>query len=128
MDNRASSAPKPVQVILASINIIVTELISIAWELTELEFLTGVPISVLLNQTSAATNLSLANIPKPDPRTSEDCLFLDVFTPKSVFDSRDKRNDDNHGGEFSGSLNAARALKIISPGPGLDIWRWLYRW
>jgi len=27
-----------------------------------------------------------ASTPTPDPRTTEDCLFLDVFVPKAVFD------------------------------------------
>jgi carboxylesterase type B len=27
-------------------------------------------------------------IPPPDPRETEDCLFLDVLVPKAVFDSR----------------------------------------
>jgi len=29
-----------------------------------------------------------ASAPIPDPRTTEDCLFLDVFVPKAVFDMK----------------------------------------
>jgi len=76
----------------------------VAWELTEYQFLSGTPLSVLINQTAQAGNLSLASIPPPDPRTSEDCLFLDVFVPKSIFDTKatndSKRNSDRDAGEF----------------------------
>lgn len=80
---------------------ILVELISAAWELIEEDFLEGVPLSVLINQTTAAANLSLASIPPPDPSTSEDCLFLDVFVPKSIFDCKSERNN---GGKFFPSI------------------------
>ncbi len=35
----------------------------------------------------AAIQASNASAPAPDPRTNEDCLFLDVVVPKSVFDA-----------------------------------------
>ncbi|KAL9577504.1 MAG: hypothetical protein Q9212_006323 [Teloschistes hypoglaucus] len=45
-----------------------------------------------------------ADIPPVDPRTSEDCLFLDVLLPKSVWVSRDKSRVPVlvyiHGGGF----------------------------
>ena len=34
---------------------------------------------------AAAAANPKALTPTPDPRTSEDCLFLDVFVPKAVF-------------------------------------------
>jgi hypothetical protein len=107
MGNKVSFALKLIQVIFTAAHAILAELICTAWELTQTEFLSGTPLSVLINQTSSASaNLSLASIPAPDPLTSEDCLFLDVFVPKSIFDSNatknSKRNDnDNKGGEFS---------------------------
>lgn len=104
MGSRVSFALRLAQVIFTAGHTILVELIFAAWELTELHFLSGTPLSVLINQTSASTNLSLANIPPPDPRTSEDCLFLDVFVPKSIFDSKATKNskrNDNKGGEFS---------------------------
>lgn len=38
--------------------------------------------------------LYLANAPpsQPDPRTSEDCLFLDVVVPKKIFDNANNRH------------------------------------
>jgi hypothetical protein len=112
MDSKVSFALRRVQVILLLQHIISPVLISVAWELTEFDFLTGTPLSVLINQTSQAGNLNLSSIPVPDPRTSEDCLFLDVFVPKSIFDSKatkdSKRNSDSDAGEFIDS----RALTI----------------
>jgi hypothetical protein len=98
MGNRVLSVPRLIQVILNAAHTILVELISAAWELIEEQFLEGVPLSVLINQTTAAANLSVSSIPPPDPGTSEDCLFLDVFVPKSIFDCKSKRNS---GGEFS---------------------------
>ncbi|KAL9106968.1 MAG: hypothetical protein Q9227_008091 [Pyrenula ochraceoflavens] len=41
------------------------------------------------NSTAAAVNASLASIPPSvDPRTTEDCLFLDVVAPKTIFDAK----------------------------------------
>ncbi|KAH8814850.1 Alpha/Beta hydrolase protein [Xylogone sp. PMI_703] len=56
-----------------------------AWELIAAQFLSGVPVSTLLNESSSP---SAAQIPPPAPGTSEDCLFLDVFVPEDVFKSR----------------------------------------
>ena len=58
-----------------------------AWELLAAEFvpayLTGQPFNL-----SAAT-AALANMtgppPAQDPRTTEDCLFLDVYVPQKIF-------------------------------------------
>lgn len=48
-------------------------------------YLTGQPFNV------SAAEAALANYsgpaPAPDPRTTEDCLFLDVYSPKKVFDA-----------------------------------------
>lgn len=35
----------------------------------------------------AAIQASNASAPAPDPRTNEDCLFLDVIVPKPIFDA-----------------------------------------
>jgi hypothetical protein len=56
----------------------------VAWEATAIEYISGVPLSTLENQT---TTPSLSDIPKPDPRTSEDCLFLDVIVPGAIYNS-----------------------------------------
>lgn len=112
MDNRVSSARKRTQVCPPTFDVIVRRLIFAAWELTELKFLTGTPLATLLNQSSTAANLSLSSIPAPDPRTSEDCLFLDVMVPKKIYDKRVKEHEredeccdcapgQGKGGEYS---------------------------
>lgn len=37
-----------------------------------------------------AIQLQNATAPAPDPQETEDCLFLDVFVPKKVFDNRNQ--------------------------------------
>jgi carboxylesterase type B len=32
-------------------------------------------------------NINLSSLPSPDPRASEDCLFLDVIVPTTIFNS-----------------------------------------
>lgn len=39
------------------------------------------------NETVTALQASNVPPPRPDPQTNEDCLFLDVVVPKSVFDA-----------------------------------------
>ena len=41
------------------------------------------------------SSITVSSLPPVDPRTNEDCLFLDVLTPKSVYDSKD--NDTGKG-------------------------------
>ncbi|KAG0646665.1 Carboxylesterase patB [Hyphodiscus hymeniophilus] len=52
-----------------------------AWLLTEQQFIAGVPLATLLNESSSSAP-SLSNLPTPDPSTSDDCLFLDVMVPE----------------------------------------------
>lgn len=60
-----------------------------------------------LNGTTSEFNYTLAeqqlefylqNAPpsQPDPRTSEDCLFLDVVVPKKIFDNANNRHRRRH--------------------------------
>lgn len=68
--------------------------------------MTGTPIATIVselqNQTSLTANASVADlvalIPKASADTAEDCLFLDVVVPKSIFAAKKKRN--HKGGEF----------------------------
>ena len=48
-------------------------------------YLTGQPFNLLAAE-AALANLS-TTLPIQDPRTSEDCLFLDVIVPKKIFQS-----------------------------------------
>ncbi|RFU25191.1 hypothetical protein B7463_g11146, partial [Scytalidium lignicola] len=54
-----------------------------AWLLIAEQYLSGVPVATLLNESNSPA--SSAQIPPPAPGTSEDCLFLDVFVPEDVF-------------------------------------------
>ncbi|MCJ1477093.1 hypothetical protein MMC13_005764 [Lambiella insularis] len=67
-----------------------------AWTLITAEFLpdyfTGQPFN--LSAAEAALLNSTAPPPAPDPRTTEDCLFLDVHTPQKVFE----KNGSSGGG------------------------------
>ncbi|KAF2201520.1 acetylcholinesterase precursor [Delitschia confertaspora ATCC 74209] len=67
-----------------------------AWSQAATQFLTASVLGFPYNtsQPLALPN-STAQFPKQDPRTSEDCLFLDVFAPKSIFENANKTK--NHG-------------------------------
>lgn len=61
-------------------------------------YVTGRPFN--FNATVTALQARNASAPAPDPRTNEDCLFLDVIVPKSVFDAGQryrKRGGAQHG-------------------------------
>ncbi|ELR09469.1 hypothetical protein VC83_00616 [Pseudogymnoascus destructans] len=61
-----------------------------AWLLTAQAFLTGTPIENLTRPGSGSGSgggFSLDDIPKPAAGTTEDCLFLDVYAPKSIYDA-----------------------------------------
>lgn len=48
------------------------------------DYLTGQPFN--LSAASTAVASASGSLPPQDPRTSEDCLFLDVIAPKTIFD------------------------------------------
>ncbi|MCJ1356216.1 MAG: hypothetical protein MMC33_006210 [Icmadophila ericetorum] len=48
------------------------------------DYLEGIPFNLTAAEIYLA-NMSTGVLPKQDPRTSEDCLFLDVYPPKKVF-------------------------------------------
>jgi hypothetical protein len=50
-------------------------------------YLTGQNISNYTNPTHATTALQSSSALSIDPRTSEDCLFLDVIVPQKIFNS-----------------------------------------
>ncbi len=71
-----------------------TLLTIVAWLLTAQAFLTGTPIENLTrpgSDSGSGGGFTLADIPKPDPATTEDCLFLDVYAPKSIYDAKPKK-------------------------------------
>ena len=60
-----------------------------AWTPLQYEFSLAYAQGIPFNMTAAAAALAAANLSTtPDPRTTEDCLFLDVFVPKNIFNNR----------------------------------------
>jgi carboxylesterase type B len=60
-----------------------------AWEKIATDFVQNYLIGFPFNYTKAADKLPKDPPTTRDPRTSEDCLFLDVQVPKSVWDTND---------------------------------------
>lgn len=61
-----------------------------AWEVIAGEFLAeyyaGKPYDASpANIAAVNATVTAANLPQPDPRTTEDCLFLDVVVAESIF-------------------------------------------
>ena len=68
-----------------------------AWELIaaqfDLAYLTGQPFNLTAAE-GALAGLS-GKLPPPDPRTTEDCLFLDVVVPQTIFKKATNGSTDN---------------------------------
>jgi carboxylesterase type B len=60
-----------------------------AWSAAGFESSLAYALGIPFNLTAAEAALAAANLSStPDPRETEDCLFLDVFVPKHIFNSR----------------------------------------
>lgn len=72
-----------------------------AWLPNQIEFLgaylTGGNISQYTNPTNSTTGTGNSSLPTPDPRTSEDCLFLDVIVPEKIFNSATAKKKRQEG-------------------------------
>ena len=103
-----------------------------AWLLTAEQFLSGVPLATLMNESSSSSP-SLSDLPKPDPRTSEDCLLLDVIVPVTIFNNRTGKykrsgHHPSKGGQYQLSCLCIRPfLTWSSCCNGLDLWRRIHR-
>jgi acetyl esterase/lipase len=67
-----------------------------AWALIQKQFLSGVYVSVLANIAKKYPIINAPEISAPNPRTLEDCLFLDVIVLVSIYNStyvRQKRGE-----------------------------------
>lgn len=56
-----------------------------AWEATALTYLTDILLGIPFNTSAPPVNTNSSTT--IDGRTSEDCLFLDVFVPQQIFES-----------------------------------------
>lgn len=72
-----------------------------AWGLIAANFtpayLTGQNFSYEAAVAALSKSLGSAGVPAQDPRTTEDCLFLDVVVPKQVFDGAQNTSCSNPG-------------------------------
>ena len=101
-----------------------------AWILTAEQFLSGVPLATLINESSSSTP-SLADLPTPDPRTSEDCLLLDVMVPVNIFSNQTRKQKNGRkqgckGGQYyhlHSKLSSDSLLTSNSSCDGVDL-RW----
>lgn len=59
------------------------------WSAIGFNFSLAYALGLPFNFTAAEAALAAANLSStPDPRETEDCLFLDVFVPKHIFNNR----------------------------------------
>ena len=52
------------------------------------DYLAGIPFNLTATEEANAAAASTTPVPPPDPRITEDCLFLDVLVPQKVFHSK----------------------------------------
>ena len=71
-----------------------------AWELIAAEFdpdyLAGIPFNTSAAVSSSSSS-SARTLPPMDPRTTEDCLFLDVVVPQAIFNKASNTTNDTSG-------------------------------
>jgi len=53
-----------------------------------LAYVQGLPFNFSAAEAALQADLESGHGPPVDPRTSEDCLFLDVFVPKAIFEKQ----------------------------------------
>jgi hypothetical protein len=92
------------------------------------QYTAGLPINV--SSGSAADQL----LPPIDPKTIEDCLFLDVMVPEEIFETA----EDGSGAPLLGQwpilsnldVNGVHSLAVHFPMNlnSLDSWRRIHRW
>ena len=93
-----------------------------AWELIALEFVEDYVTGQTFNA-SAGAGSSSGKFPPQDPRTTEDCLFLDVLVPQPIFKKASKEKHHGQGapvlvwiyggGYTSGEKSAYNAAGLI---------------
>lgn len=100
-----------------------------AWLLIAAQFipayLSGIPFNATTLGSSSSNSSSAPKLPPIDPRTTEDCLFLDVVVPQTVFNKASNTTNNTCGapvlvwiygggytaGDKSGSGNPAGLIK-----------------
>jgi cholinesterase len=74
------SSPEPTPGIQNGQTAVICPQAEAEWIDVDFEFLSGLPLTG-----GPVPNYTEADIPPTDPRTSEDCLFLDVLVPEDTF-------------------------------------------
>ncbi|KAK9481761.1 Alpha/Beta hydrolase protein [Lipomyces starkeyi] len=83
-------------------------------------FLTGTTDLAVLAavQTEERLNRTPGTIPAPDPRTSEDCLFLDVIVPTEIYESTHAKCNRQPGCKNTGNCSTGATVIIWIFGGG----------
>lgn len=68
--------------------------------------------------------LNISSIPLPDPRTTEDCLFLDVIVPRTIFNSKNGRESRQH--PFDSRYHSGKPQKEAASHGGAPVLVWIY--
>lgn len=68
-----------------------------AWTSVAPTFVLDYLLNIPFNASSVSVPTS-GPVPVQDPRTDEDCLFLDVHVPKKIFDKRQQGSFGGYGG------------------------------
>jgi carboxylesterase type B len=67
-------------------------------------------------------NVNLSSLPTPDPRTSEDCLFLDVFVPTKIFNSTKSKSHIKRGTPENVECQFGKPCKGEPAGAPVLVW------
>lgn len=81
---------------------------------------------------NSSTGINLTSLPTPDPRTSEDCLFLDVVVPEKIFNSasaKRKRQDGPYSVQCRPDLPCTEVVELpqnTTKSGGATVLVWIY--
>jgi hypothetical protein len=113
MASRAIIARRQARVRFLSLVLVFVNIL--AWLLIAEQFLEGTPPATLVNQ-SSPSSLNFSSLPLPFSQTFEDCLFLDVIVPQSIYEAscgKENRENFNHGKLHSTSNDGGKFLHAL---------------
>ncbi|KAI9718222.1 MAG: hypothetical protein M1812_004212 [Candelaria pacifica] len=128
---RRFAAPVPVQtrnrtIQTGSVGVICPQA-SPAWFATAAQFIPAFVAGIPFNATNSSSSSNsrgglLSNIPPQDPRTTEDCLFLDVVVPKQILEQSSNRSSRGapvlvwiYGGGFTNGDKVGTGQNTANP-------------